>query len=48
VGFLEDGSMVVVQDGRNYVGKRVNVEIVSVLPSAGGKIVFARFPQELA
>lgn len=48
VGFLEDGSMVVVQDGRDYVGKRVNVEIVSVLPSAGGKIVFARFPQELA
>ena len=48
VGFLEDGSMVVVQDGRDYLGKRVNVEIVSVLPSAGGKIVFARFPQELA
>ncbi|QYM78180.1 TRAM domain-containing protein [Horticoccus luteus] len=47
VGFLEDGSMVVVQGGREFVGRRVNAEIVSVLPSAGGKIVFARFPQEL-
>lgn len=47
VGFLEDGSMVVVQDGREFVGQRVTAEIVSVLPSAGGKIVFARFPQRM-
>lgn len=42
VGYLEDGSMVVVAEGRSMVGQRVNVEIASVLPSGGGKMVFAR------
>jgi uncharacterized protein YacL len=42
VGFLEDGSMVVVNAGRGHMGKRVSAEIISVLPSAGGKMVFAR------
>ncbi len=42
VGYLPEGSMVVVNDGRAYVGRRVVAEIISVLPSAGGKIVFAR------
>ena len=48
LGFLEDGSMVVVQGGRDYLGRRVSAEIASVLPSAGGKIVFARFKHEAA
>lgn len=43
VGFMEDGSMVVVSGGRGHLGKRVSVEVTSVLPSAGGKMVFARF-----
>lgn len=42
VGYLEDGSMVVVSDGRPFLGKKVHVEVVSVLPSAGGKMVFAK------
>jgi uncharacterized protein YacL len=42
VGYLEDGSMVVVQNGRAHLGKHVTVEITSVIPSAGGKMVFAR------
>jgi uncharacterized protein YacL len=42
IGFLSDGSMVVVTAGRAYMGRRVTVEIVSVIPSAGGKMVFAR------
>ncbi len=42
VGFLADGSMVVVNQGRNHIGARAEVEVVSVLPSAGGKMVFAR------
>ncbi len=42
VGYLEDGSMVVVQNGRQHITRRVTVEIASVLPSAGGKMVFAR------
>jgi uncharacterized protein YacL len=48
VGFFEDGSMVVVNAARSYVGRRVTAEITSVLPSAGGKMVFARFVGEAA
>lgn len=42
VGFVEDGSMVVVTGGRPHIGRRVQAEIVSVLPTAGGKMIFAR------
>jgi uncharacterized protein YacL len=42
VGYIEDGSMVVVNNGRNHIGHRVQAEIVSVLPTAGGKLIFAR------
>ncbi len=42
VGFLEDGSMVVVNGGRPMIGRRVRAEIISVIPSAGGKMIFAR------
>jgi uncharacterized protein YacL len=42
VGFFEDGSMVVVEQAKALVGSRVSARITSVLPSAGGKIVFAK------
>jgi uncharacterized protein YacL len=42
VGYLEDGSMVVVNAARKFIGQRVQAEIVSVLPTAGGKMIFAR------
>jgi uncharacterized protein YacL len=41
VGYLADGSMVVVNHARAYVGKRVNAEITGVLPTGGGKMIFA-------
>jgi len=47
VGYLEDGSMVVVGNARTLVGRQVHVEITSVLPSAGGKMIFARLVSEL-
>ncbi len=42
VGYLNDGSMVVVADAAEYVGTEVTVRVESVVPSAGGKMVFAR------
>lgn len=42
VGFIEDGSMVVVSGGRPHIGQHVQAEIISVLPTAGGKMIFAR------
>ena len=41
LGFLNDGSMVVVNNARAFVGKRVTAEIIGVLPSGGGKMIFA-------
>ncbi len=41
LGYLTDGSMVVVNNARALIGKRVTAEIIGVLPSAGGKMVFA-------
>jgi len=40
LGYLPDGSMVVVNNARALVGKRVTAEIIGVLPSGGGKIIF--------
>ncbi len=47
VGFMEDGSMVVVGAARAHLGHRISAEITSVLPSAGGKMIFARFVEIL-
>lgn len=46
VGYLPDGSMVVVNGGKMLLGRRVTAEISSVLPSAGGKMIFARLVGE--
>lgn len=46
LAYLEDGSMVVVSHSRHLLGQRVSVEVTSVLPSAGGKMVFARLATE--
>ncbi len=42
VGYLQDGSMVVVNEAKSLIGQTVAVEVQSILPSAGGKMVFAR------
>ena len=41
LGYLPDGSMVVVNNARAFVGKRVTAEIIGVLPSGTGKMIFA-------
>jgi uncharacterized protein YacL len=42
IGYLEDGTMVVVEGGRRAVGTKVDVEVTRILPTAGGRIVFGR------
>jgi uncharacterized protein YacL len=42
VGYLADGSMVVVNDALPSLGNTVSAEIIGVLPSGAGRIVFAR------
>lgn len=45
IGFLSDGSMLVVNAGREFIGQEVQVEVDSVVPSSGGKMVFASIRQ---
>lgn len=48
IGYLPDGSMLVVNEGASQIGQEVNVEVDSVVPSAGGKMIFATYrPGEL-
>lgn len=42
VGYLDDGTMVVVENGRPYLGQVVDVVIVRVLQTAAGRMIFAR------
>ena len=42
VGFLEDGTMVVVEQGRRLLGQEVAVVVTSALQTSAGRMVFAR------
>jgi len=42
VGYLDDGSMVVVQGGRSLIGAAVDVVVTSVVQTSGGRMVFAK------
>ena len=42
VGYLEDGTMVVVQDGSDYLGQDVQTSVTKVLQTAAGRMIFAR------
>lgn len=45
VGYLEDGTMVVVEDGGPAVGQTVAVVVLSTLQTTAGRMVFARWGQ---
>ncbi|PXA05550.1 twitching motility protein PilT [Coraliomargarita sinensis] len=47
VGYLPDGSMLVVNDAKSHIGKEVRVEVDSVVPSSGGKMVFASLKSQI-
>ena len=42
VGFLDDGTMVVVEGGAPHVGEKVVVEITSAMRTSIGRMVFAK------
>ena len=41
VGYLSDGTMIVVENGAQMVGKKVNVVVRKVIATAAGKMIFA-------
>jgi uncharacterized protein YacL len=42
VGYLEDGTMVVVEQGRSHIGQEVNLSVTSVLQTPAGRMIFGR------
>jgi len=42
VGYLDDGTMVVVDGGKFYIGREVSVVVTSVLQTAAGRMIFAK------
>jgi uncharacterized protein YacL len=42
IGYLEDGTMVVVEDARQRIGERLPVTITGALQTPTGRMVFAR------
>ncbi len=42
VGYMDDGTMVVVENGNKYIGHTKNVTVTKVLQTAAGKMIFAR------
>lgn len=42
VGYLDDGTMVVVEAGREQIGRTVSVTVTKVLQTAAGRMIFAR------
>ena len=47
VGYLEDGTMIVVEGGRGHVGLTIDTVVTGVLQTAAGRMVFTR-PKETA
>lgn len=42
IGYLDDGTMVVVEDGRKHIGKRTEVAVYSILQTSSGRMIFAK------
>lgn len=42
VAFLEDGTMIVVENGRKLIGQDIDVDVTTVLQTAAGRMIFAR------
>jgi len=46
VAYLEDGTMVVVENGRRLMGKNAEVSVTSVLQTTAGRMIFAKTKEE--
>lgn len=47
VGYLDDGTMLVVEDGEHFIGKRVEVVVTSMLQTSAGRMVFGKIRREV-
>jgi len=43
VGYLDDGTMVVIESGRDHVNEEVQITVTSVLQTSAGRMIFGRY-----
>lgn len=48
VGYLDDGTMVVIEQGRGLIGQEVSIVVTSVLQTPAGRMIFGRPDQRLS
>ncbi len=44
VAYLDDGTMVVVDNARRMIGKTIDIQVTSVLQTTAGKMIFGKYP----
>ncbi|MCR4668143.1 MAG: hypothetical protein K5774_02055, partial [Clostridia bacterium] len=42
IAYLDDGTMVVVEDGRKAIGETTEITVTSVLQTSAGRMIFGR------
>ena len=45
VAYLQDGTMIVVEGGRKYIGNKIRIAVTSVLQTSAGRMIFAKVPK---
>jgi hypothetical protein len=46
VGYMPDGTMIVLEDGEEFIGKQVEAVVTSSLQTSAGRLIFARIGAE--
>jgi len=46
IGYLDDGTMIVVAGGRNHLGETVGVRVTSLMQTVAGKMIFAQLQDD--
>jgi uncharacterized protein YacL len=47
VAYLDDGTMVVVDNARRFIGKTIDISVTSVLQTTAGKMIFGKYGEDL-
>jgi uncharacterized protein YacL len=47
VAYLDDGTMVVIDNARKYLGKTIEVAVTSVLQTTAGRMIFTRLKEDV-
>jgi uncharacterized protein YacL len=47
IGYLDDGTMVVIDNARRFMGRNVDIAVTSVLQTANGRMIFSKLREDL-